>query len=128
MPRPIHFEIHVDEPQRAIDFYTKLFDWKFQKWDGGDVDYWMVVTGPDGTPGINGGMVKRKGTINGDSVTAYVCTLDVKDLDETVKSVLASGGQMALPKMPIPGMGWLAYCKDTEGNIFGMMQEDPTAK
>jgi hypothetical protein len=30
--------------------------------------------------------------------------------------------------MPIPGVGWLAYAKDTEGNIFGMMQRDPAAK
>jgi uncharacterized protein len=33
-----------------------------------------------------------------------------------------------VPKMPIPGVGWLAYIKDTEGNILGMMQPDPSAK
>jgi predicted enzyme related to lactoylglutathione lyase len=38
------------------------------------------------------------------------------------------GGTVALPKMPVPGVGWLAYAKDTEGNIFGMMQSDPGAK
>jgi len=37
------------------------------------------------------------------------------------------GAQVVLPKMPIPGVGWLVYCKDTEGNIFGMMQADPNA-
>ena len=36
--------------------------------------------------------------------------------------------QVALPKMPIPGVGWLAYMKDTEGNVFGMMQADANAK
>jgi predicted enzyme related to lactoylglutathione lyase len=30
--------------------------------------------------------------------------------------------------MAIPGVGWLCYFKDTEGNIFGMMQNDPAAK
>jgi hypothetical protein len=30
--------------------------------------------------------------------------------------------------MPIPGIGWLAYCKDTEGHIFGIMHPDPAAK
>ncbi len=34
---------------------------------------------------------------------------------------------VALPKMAVPGVGWLAYCKDTEGNIFGFMQSDETA-
>jgi predicted enzyme related to lactoylglutathione lyase len=30
--------------------------------------------------------------------------------------------------MPIPGVAWLAYGKDTEGNIFGMIQNDPAAR
>jgi uncharacterized protein len=33
-----------------------------------------------------------------------------------------------VPKMPIPGVGWVAYFKDTEGHIFGAMQADATAK
>ena len=72
--------------------------------------------------------MKRKGAIDGSAVIAYVCTIDVAALDDSVAKALANGGQMALPKMPIPGMGWLAYCKDSEGNIFGMMQADPSAK
>lgn len=58
---------------------------------------------------------------------AYVCTVDTVSVDDSVKRVEAGGGSIALPKMAIPGVGWLAYCKDTEGNIFGMMQADPKA-
>jgi hypothetical protein len=54
--------------------------------------------------------------------------MEVPDLDAHVQKVAALGGHTVLPKMPIPGMGWLACCKDTEGNIFGMMQNDPGAK
>jgi predicted enzyme related to lactoylglutathione lyase len=72
--------------------------------------------------------VRRQGEIDGQAVIAYVCTVDVENLDASVQTAVDSGGQIALPKMPIPGMGWLAYCKDTEGNIFGMMQGDPNAK
>jgi predicted enzyme related to lactoylglutathione lyase len=32
------------------------------------------------------------------------------------------------PKMAIPGIGYYAVCKDSEGNTFGIMQDDPTAK
>jgi len=46
-------------------------------------------------------------------------------VDDAVKKAWSGGGTIALPKMPIPGVGWLAYCKDTEGNIFGLMQADP---
>jgi len=127
MSRVIHFEIHAGNPQRAIEFYEKLLGWKFQKWEG-PVDYWLISTGPSDQPGIDGGLVLRRGEIDGQAVLAYVCTVDVSNLDDSVKAALAGGGQLALPKMPVPGVGWLAYCKDTEGNIFGMMQSDPSAK
>ena len=126
MPRVVHFEIHAADPDRAVNFYTTLFGWSFQKWEG-PMDYWLITTGPNEQPGINGGLVRRQGEIDGQAVIAYVCTVDVEDLDASVQTALDNGGQIALPKMPIPGMGWLAYCKDTEGNIFGMMQSDSNA-
>jgi predicted enzyme related to lactoylglutathione lyase len=127
MPRVVHFEIHAENPARAVKFYEKLFGWNFQKWDG-PMEYWMVITGADGEPGINGGLLKRQGTIDGQAVTAYVCTVDVPNVDASVSTALANGATVALPKMAIPGVGWLAYCKDTEGNIFGIMQADESAK
>lgn len=127
MPRVIHFEIHADNPERVVKFYQQVLGWEFEKWDG-PVEYWMIKTGPDSAPGINGGMIRRHGTIDGTAVIAYVCTVDVPSVDQFVKKATDAGGQVALPKMPIPGIGWLAYCKDTEGNIFGLMQNDPSAK
>ena len=127
MPRVVHFEIHAADPNRAVTFYKTLFGWTFQKWEG-PMEYWLVTTGPNDQPGINGGLVQRQGDIDGQAVIAYVCTVDVENLDASVQTAVDNGGQIALPKMPIPGMGWLAYCKDTEGNIFGMMQGDPNAQ
>ncbi|WP_029630676.1 VOC family protein [Zavarzinella formosa] len=126
MGRVMHFEIHAENPERAIGFYKTLFGWEFSSW-GGPMEYWLIKTGEDGTPGINGGLLRRQGTVDGQAVIAYVCTIGVKSLDESLETALKNGGTLALPKMPIPGMGWLAYAKDTEGNIFGMMQPDPTA-
>lgn len=127
MPRVVHFEIHAENPDRAIEFYKSLFGWEFTKWEG-DWPYWLIKTGEDSEPGINGGMIIRQGTIDGTAVIAYVCTVDVPDLDKSFETALAKGGQVALPKMAVPGVGWLAYVKDTEGNILGMMQSDPDAK
>jgi predicted enzyme related to lactoylglutathione lyase len=127
MPRVVHFEIHAGDPERAINFYQTCFDWNFQKWDG-PMPYWVITTGPGDQPGINGGLVLRRGEIDGQAVIAYVCTLQVDSVDASTEAVLANGGSIALAKMPIPGLGWLVYCKDTEGNIFGMMQPDPSAK
>jgi predicted enzyme related to lactoylglutathione lyase len=126
MPRVVHFEIHAGDPNRAVNFYKTLFGWTFEKWEG-PMDYWLITTGPNDQPGINGGLVQRRGEIDGQAVIAYVCTVDVTDVDSATQTALANGAQIAVPKMPIPGVGWLVYCKDTEGNIFGMMQADANA-
>ena len=129
MPRVIHFEIHAQEPERARKFYSGTFGWEITKWNGPQ-DYWLVKTGPDGQPGINGGLLRRMGPgpVDGQAVTSYVCTIDVPSVDEYVKKITAAGGTPAVPKMAIPGVGYLAYMKDTEGNIFGIMHADPSAK
>ncbi len=125
--RVAHFEIHAANPQRAIEFYTKTLGWEFNQW--GDQPYWLIKTGPAETPGIDGGLLPRRGDdpVEGQAVNAYVCTVMVEALDETIATVTANGGSIALPKMAVPTIGWLAYFKDTEGNIFGAMQNDPNA-
>ncbi len=126
--RVVHFEIHAENPERAMNYYSDMFGWTFKQW--GEMEYWMVMTGEEGTAGINGGLMKRKGPspVDGQAVNAYPCTLQVDNLDELVAKHTSGGHTIALPKMPIPTMGWLIYLKDTEGNIFGLMQNDPSAK
>jgi predicted enzyme related to lactoylglutathione lyase len=125
--RVIHFEIHAEQPQRAIAFYGELFGWQFNKWDGPQ-EYWLIKTGQAGTPGIDGGLIRRHGAIDGTAVIAYVCTIDVASVDTAAQRIAVLGGTIVLPKMAIPGVGWLAYAKDPEGNIFGIMQPDSAAR
>ncbi len=126
MSRVVHFEIHAEQPERAIAFYEGVFGWRFDRWPGGEA-YWVITTGPDHEPGINGGLVTRRGLIDGQAVIAYVCTIQVADTYAAEAAVLAQGGAIALPRMPVPGVGWLFYAKDPEGNIFGVMQPDERA-
>jgi predicted enzyme related to lactoylglutathione lyase len=120
MNRPIHFEIPADNPDRAIGFYSKIFGWQFSKWEGPQ-PYWMIKTGSD-SPGIDGGMMNRMAPGQG-----IANTVDVADLDASVGAVVSAGGTIAMPRMAVPGIGWLAYGVDTEGNTFGMMQNDSAA-
>jgi predicted enzyme related to lactoylglutathione lyase len=115
MPRVIHFELPADDPGRAVKFYEGVFDWKINKWDG-PMDYWLVMTGEEGVPGIDGAISPRE---EGATVTYVV---DVPSVDEYVDRIVAAGGAIVLPKHEVPGVGYLAYCTDTEGNIFGIMQ------
>ena len=121
MSRVIHFEIPAENPERAAAFYKKAFGWKIEKWPG-PMEYWMVNTGDSGAPGINGGLM-RKG-----DVTSTTNTIDVESVEKAVSAIASAGGKEVTPKTPIPGVGYFAYCLDTEGNLFGVMQADPKAK
>jgi hypothetical protein len=128
MSRVVHFEVHASDPQRTMAFYTELFGWKFQAF-GPPNSYWGITTGEQGQRGIDGGVVPRRGgpPIEGQPVNAFICTIDVANADESLAKAIALGGSEALPVMAIPGVGWLAYAKDPEGTIFGMMQSDSSA-
>jgi len=125
MGRVVHFEIHADDPERAIAFYSKLFGWTFQEYMPGQ--YWLITTGDADAPGINGGLMPRKPGQTGDIVLAYVCTAEVDDIDAALKTFHELGGAIALDKHAIPGVGWQFYGKDPDGNIFGVHQPDPEA-
>jgi predicted enzyme related to lactoylglutathione lyase len=125
MARVIHFEIHAEDTERARRFYQDVFGWKFTGIR--ELDYWTIETG-DG-PGINGGMLQRRGPAPqpGQAVNAHVCTIGVDDLDAIVGRAEKAGASIALPRMTVPGVGYIAYLVDTEGNIFGVHQADANA-
>ena len=122
MPRPIHFEIAADEPARAVAFYEKVFGWKSQRWDG-PFEYFLVSTGGESEPGIDGGITARR-----DPAERTTNTIGVESVDAYTKKIETSGGKIVMPKSAIPGVGWLAMAIDTEGNPFGIMQADENAK
>ncbi len=130
--RVVHFEIMVDEPERAIAFYQNVFGWTFEKWEGSVTGYWMAMTAPRESKeaGINGGLMKRpaKAPPHECGANAFVCTVQVEDYDATAKKIDVAGGTVAMPKFALAGMAWQGYYKDTEGNIFGVHQPDPNAK
>jgi len=120
--RPIHFELGVVDPTRAAKFYETVFAWKATRWDG-PMEYWLLTTGQPGEPGIDGALMIHK-----DAQPRTVNTIGVESVNAAAEKVTAAGGQVVVPKMAIPGIGWLAYCQDTEGNLFGIHQMDPTAR
>ena len=129
MARVVHFEIHAADPDRAVSFYRELFSWEFTRWEG-PWDYWLIRTGGSDQPGIDGGLVKRRGPAptEGQAVNAFVCTVEVPHLEPVLAKAASLGGGTAVARMPVAGIGWLAYILDPDGNILGIMQPDPTAK
>jgi uncharacterized protein len=120
--RIVHFELPAKNPEKLAAFYREVFGWEITKWEG-PVDYWLVKTGEQGTLGIDGGFFTPDDGMPGITIN----TLDVADLDASLAKVTANGGEVTRPKMAVPGVGWMAYCKDVEGTLFGLMQMDESA-
>ena len=119
MARVVHFELYTDDPEAVRPFYQDVFGWKFEKF-GGPLEYWLVTTGEGKEPGINGGLARPRqgqspGTLN---------TIGVALLDQSIKKIEERGGKICVPKMAIPGVGWLAYAEDPAGNVFGIIEPD----
>jgi uncharacterized protein len=88
------------------------------------MEYWTITTTDDkGNKALGGGMMKRQGPQQ--PITNYI---DVKSIDEYSSKVQQLGGKVHVPKMPVPGMGYLAVCLDTENNAFGIWETNENAK
>ena len=121
MGRVVHFEIHASDLDRAERFYRDVFGWEVQRFDG-PIDYRLLNTGPKSETGIDGALTERRADVGGDSVIAYVCTVDVDDIQATERKISEAGGEQIADRQEIPEVGQLSYFKDTEGNIFGALQ------
>jgi predicted enzyme related to lactoylglutathione lyase len=122
MPKAMHFEIGADDPKRAMAFYEKVFGWKYEKYAGGTMDYWLVTAGEKAEPGINGAIQART-----QLPQSVINTIMVASIDDTIAKITENGGKILVPKMEVPKVGTLVYFQDTEGNIFGAMQAAPDA-
>jgi len=121
MNRVVHFELGTGDPARAVAFYRNVFGWEAQKW--GAEEYWLMKTGTSPQPGIDGAILRNK-----DSQPRTVNSIQVTSIEEYTAKIEEHGGHVVVPKMTIPTVGYIAYCKDTEGNIFGIYQPDHSAQ
>ena len=122
MPRVEYYEINADDPQRAMTFYKEVFGWRFESWNG-PFEYWLARTGDKGEKGIDGGIQRRT-----DPRAMVVNYIGVRDIDELVRKIVMHHGKIIQQKTAVPGVGWVIMFQDTEGNIFGAMQEDETLR
>lgn len=120
MAKVVHFEIPVDDPERAQQFYQAVFDWKVQGY--GDFPYWLVQAGPEDERGADGALIGRSETHR-----APVVIIGVEDLDASTQRATEAGAQLVQGKQAVPGMGWSAYLRDPEGNVIGLWQSDESA-
>jgi uncharacterized protein len=112
----VHYELQARDADRAQAFWSGLFGWQLQ--------------------GMMEGMDYRMGQIDDTTGVAIFPTEEPQgfpnvyhgtdDIDASTAKVRELGGEAA-DKMPVPGHGWFAACKDTEGNVFFLWQQDSSA-
>ncbi len=117
-----YIDVPTDNLERAKKFYSDLFSWKFEK-PFPDMDYYSYeTTGLGKEEGVRGGMGLRDKPEQ--QITAYVHVPSIKEYAEKIEK---AGGKV-LNQMAVPGWGYLAICLDTEGNIFGIWENDENAE
>lgn len=135
MDRVVHFEIPVSDGEKAKQFYEAVFGWEIEKWP--PVDYWLVTTGPETEPGINGGLTPKSkegefeeplDIVDAAHAVNTVITIQVESIDESMEKVKKAGGKITMDKWLIRGIGWVCYFSDLDGNILGLMESDEGAK
>ncbi|HEY4516945.1 MAG TPA: VOC family protein [Candidatus Paceibacterota bacterium] len=136
MNRVVHFEIHATDVAAMKKFYSDVFGWEMQQMGGEYSNYVLVMTGPGPDEmakgvkmedlGINGGMMTRNAAKAPEGVgpNAFVCIVGVDNIDTYYDKAKAAGGIVAMDKMDVPHVGKLAYFKDPDGNLFGIIQPE----
>ena len=124
MGRVIHFELPVDDGDRARAFYSDVFGWDISSY--GVFPYWPATTGPQDEPGIDGALMGAESMAPMGPKSTHII-IQVDDLDATVETILERGGSLAQERMTVPGVGYVAYVIDTEGNRIGILEEDTNA-
>jgi uncharacterized protein len=114
----VHLEIPAGDTAKAREFWSGLFGWEWQAFDGSPSEYLMTRFSD-----TTGGAIYQPEQADKRGARVY---FDVDDINEGTARVKELGGE-AGEAMPVPGMGWFAICKDTEGNEFGLWQNDTNA-
>jgi uncharacterized protein len=121
-----HFAIHIDEIDRAKNFYEVVFDWGFNSY--GPADFLQIKADKTDTGELIGAIQSRKYSPIPENIRGFECTIGVEDIDNTLEKVNNNSGEIVLPKTVIPFVGWVAKFLDTEGNLICVMQYDSSAK
>ncbi|EKE29105.1 MAG: hypothetical protein ACD_2C00228G0003 [uncultured bacterium (gcode 4)] len=115
MKRIVHFEIPSRDLVRTVEFYKKIFSWEISKWAWPE-EYWSVVTWPKTEAWIDWWIEKN------DMKWGYVCIVDVPDIEEYSDKIISAWWTLFKTKREIMPGSWLAYFKDTDWNVFWIIQ------
>ncbi len=121
-----HFAIHIDDMERAKNFYEEVFEWGFASY--GPPDFLQIKADKTENGELIGALQSRKYSPLPEKIVGLECTVSVENVDTIIDKVKAGGGKILMEKTAIPYVGWLTKFLDTEGNLICAMQTDNKAR
>jgi uncharacterized protein len=121
-----HFAIHIDDIERAKNFYGEVFDWGFASY--GPTDFLQIKADKSENGELIGALQSRNYSPLKEKIGGFECTISVENVDDIIRRVESKGGQILMPKTAIPYVGWISKFLDTEGNLVCAMQTDSNAR
>lgn len=116
MARVIRFELPSRNMGDTVEFYNKVFDWD-SAYSDVHTDYLELDMGRST---IAGGIFPR-GVVN---LTTTTLVIEVASIEAYVGRIEGAGGTIVLRPRAIAGYGYVAYCRDPDGNVIGLVQFD----
>jgi predicted enzyme related to lactoylglutathione lyase len=104
-----------------MQFFNIVFGWHFTQL--GEEPYWVAFSGDEKTTGINGAV-----TFSTEHQQPIINSIQVDNMETAFSRITSTGGTVLKDKMAVPGVGWMSYFKDPDGNIHGIWQEDKSVK
>lgn len=121
----VHFEMPYKDSERVSEFYSKVFGWEMTQLGSVMNDY--ILAGTTETKDMQS---TKPGEINGGFFPAEqggkntLVTINVEDIEQAIKEVKQSGGEVVHDIQEIPNVGLYVTIIDTEGNRVSLIQNN----
>ncbi len=120
MNRVVRFEIPTSDEDRAARFFENVFGWQHRVQREGSGQLPVLETGPHEEAGINGSFYMRSKVPPENA--RFINVIEVDDLDKYIKNLKSHGATILFGKVALSGVGFLAYFRDPDGNVMGIIQ------
>jgi len=111
----VHVELVSTDVAKAKSFYGKLFRWKLEDVDMGDMTYTLIRVGE----GTGGGLMKNPVSDGHSMWIAYVKVANVK---AATKKAKALGAKIKKDVTEVKGAGSLSIITDPTGAMLGLWE------
>jgi uncharacterized protein len=106
-------QLNTTDPERATEFYSGLFGWRFERTEGTEIPYWGMYLGDH----LNAGMMQLQPDQG--APPHWLVYFGIDDIDAAAETLGAAGGTLLVPKMPVPG-GEIVVAQDPQGAVLGV--------